>query len=118
MAFFVLVVVGLIVAQTWADWRRTRQESIFPDWAKGTALAGTVAVSLAAAAGFAVVWLQDSANRQANGFTSRSLWLQIAFVAAAMLAIVLAIRKERMRLLFLFAAAFLIVLWVSASFLS
>jgi len=118
VAFFVLVVVGLIVAQTWADWRRTRQESIFPAWAKGTALAGTVAVSLAALTGFAVVWLQDSASQQANALSNRSLWLQIAFVSAAMLSIVVAIRKERMRLFFLVAAAFLIVLWVSASFFS
>lgn len=118
MAFFVLVVVGLIVAQTWIDWRRTRQEWIFPDWAKGTALAAAVGVSLAAIAGFAVVWLQDAAAQEPNAFVSRSLWMQIAFLTAAMLAIVLAIRKERMRLLFLFAAAFLIVLWVSASFLS
>ena len=116
MALFVLIVVGMIVAQTWKDWRQARSEWLFPDWAKGTALAGAIAVSLAAATAFTSVWLQDTADQWSDQFTRSSLWLQIAFLATAMFAIVMAIRKERLRLLFLGAAALVIVIWVGSSF--
>src|SRR5450755_3181810 len=65
VALFVLILVGVVVAQTWVDWRDTRKKWIVPNWAKGTALAGVIAVSLAAIASFASVWIQDSADQSA-----------------------------------------------------
>jgi hypothetical protein len=48
MALFVIVVMGIIVTQTWLDWRHTQKVWMIPAWAKGVALAGVVAVSLTA----------------------------------------------------------------------
>lgn len=116
MALFVLIVVGIVVAQTWVDWRQTRKDWVFPDWAKGTALAGAIAVSLAAMTAFTSVWLQDTSNDWAASFGNRSLWLQIAFLIATLGVIVVAIRKKQLRIVCLIAAAVLVVIWAASNF--
>ena len=74
MALFVLIVVGLVVAQTWFDWRDAKRDWIVPEWAKGMALAGVVAASLTAAASYASSLAgQDSAAHSTNVFNSRSI---------------------------------------------
>ncbi len=63
MALFVLILVGVVVAQTWLDWRDTLKKWVFPNWAKGTALAGVIAASLTAITSFASVLLQEPASQ-------------------------------------------------------
>lgn len=103
MALFVLIVVGLVVVQTWLDWRDSMKGWIVPDWAKGMALGGVIAVSLAAAASFASVWLQDAAAQWTGGVISWRFWIECGVMLAVMGAIVLAARRKRARMLLLLA---------------
>jgi hypothetical protein len=99
VALFILVLVGLVVAQTWADWRETRKDLAIPEWAKGMALAGVVAVSLTAATSFATVWLADDAGQWTASFGTRFFWLELIFLMGVLGCIVLAARKKRMHVL-------------------
>ena len=106
MALFVLILVGLVVALTWADWRETRKDWIIPEWAKGMALAGVVAASLTAATSFASVWIQDDADQWTGGFGSRFFWLELAFLIGVLGFIVIAARKKRLRLMLVVTGVF------------
>jgi uncharacterized membrane protein (Fun14 family) len=106
VALFVLILVGLVVALTWADWRETRKDWIIPEWAKGMALAGVVAASLTAATSFASVWIQDDAGQWTGGFGSRFFWLELAFLLGVLGFIVIAARKKRLRLMLVVTGVF------------
>jgi hypothetical protein len=112
VALFVLIVVGLVVAQTWLDWRNSNKEWIVPDWAKGMALGGVIAVSLAAIASFASVWLQDAGSPWTGGVVSVRFWIESGVLLATMGAILRAAHRKRVRLAFLIgclvAGAFLL----------
>jgi hypothetical protein len=119
VALFVLILVGLVVGQTWLDWREARKDWVIPEWAKGMALAGVIAVSLAAGTSFASVWLQDDAGQWTAGFGSRFFWLELVFLLFVLGMIVLAARKKRLRWLLVItgvvtAAAF----WLGMNLLS
>ena len=118
MAIFVLIVVGLVVAQTWLDWRDTKRKWLAPDWAKGTALAGIIAVSLAAATSFASVWIQDGAGQSNTGFASRLFWPELAFLVCMMGVVVFAVRRKRLRLMMLLAAVAVAAFWIGMTLLS
>ena len=81
MALFVLILVGVVVAQTWFDWRDAKKTWVIPEWAKGMALGGLIAVSLAATTSVATVWLGDDAGQLSNGFSSRLFWPELLFRA-------------------------------------
>ncbi len=104
MALFVLVLVGLVVGQTWLDWRETRKDWIIPEWAKGMALAGVVAISLTAVTSFASVWLQDDASQWTSGFGSRFFWAELVFLFVVLGMIVVAARKKHLRWLLIVAS--------------
>lgn len=112
MALFVLIVVGVVVAQTWLDWRQTRADWIIPDWAKGAALGGVIAVSLAAATSFASVWMEDPSGQWANGFGARAIWSQALFLVVMMAIVIAAARKKRMRWTLLVAGGLVAVFWL------
>jgi hypothetical protein len=103
MALFVLILVGLIVSVTWLDFREARRNWAIPDWAKGTALAGVIAISLTAATSFASVWIQDQSGQWDAGFGTRLFWLELMFLAGVMGIIVWGARKKRLRLAMLLA---------------
>jgi hypothetical protein len=103
VALFVLILVGVVVAQTWVDWSDTRKKWIVPNWAKGTALAGVIAVSLAAIASFASVWIQDSASQPGPEVMSKLFWPELAFLVCMMGVIVISVRKKRLRLMLVLA---------------
>lgn len=117
MALFVLIVVGVVVAQTWLDWRDARQKAVLPDWAKGAALAGVIAVSLTSLASFASIWIRDAANQADSGFGFGFFWSCLGFLCCMMGAIVLAIRLKRLRLMFLLAAALIAAFWLGMTLL-
>jgi hypothetical protein len=101
VALFVLILVGMVVAQTWVDWRDTRKKWIIPDWAKGAALAGVIAVSLAAISSYASVWIQDSATQPGPDTMSKLFWPELVFLVCMMGVIVFSVRKKRLRLMLL-----------------
>jgi len=113
VALFVLLVVGLVVAQTWLDWRDTKRNWVVPDWAKGLALAGVVAVSLTSATSFASSLLQGEAGSWSTDITSRRLWFELGFLVCSMGLIVLGARQKRFRVALLMAGiAAAVVCWV------
>lgn len=113
MALFVLVVVGLVIAQTWLDWRDTKRNWVVPDWAKGLALAAVVAISLTSVSSFASSWMQGEAGNWSTELSSRRLWFELGFLVCTMGLIVLGARKKRLRLaLFMAGMAAAIVCWV------
>jgi hypothetical protein len=112
VALFVVVVVGLVVAQTWLDWRDARKNWVLPEWAKGMALAGVVAVSLTAAASFASVWIQDSAGQWTNGTGSGLFWPQMGFLLCAMGVIIATLRKKRLRLMLILTTLLTFAFWL------
>lgn len=116
MALFVLIIVGLVVAQTWLDWRDANMDWVIPEWAKGMALAGVVAVSLAAATSFASVWLQDQAGHASSGFGSQVFCLELGFLLCMMGLVIFAARKKRLRLMILVATLVVIAsVWLGTT---
>ncbi len=110
MALFVLIVVAVVVGSTWLDWREAVRARGVPEWAKGMALGGLIAVSLAATTSFASVWLQEAASQWTAGVVSWRFAIECGALVALMGAIVFAARRKRARLLLfiacLVAAAF------------
>lgn len=102
MALFVLLVVGLVVALTWVDFREFNKDWVIPDWAKGMALAGVVAALLTAASSFASFWLQSAGSSGDNSLVPRLFWPELGFVLCAMAVMVAAMRRNRLRVMILF----------------
>jgi len=98
VALFVLIVVGVVVAQTWLDWRDSIKGWIVPVWARGMALGGLAAVSLAATASFASVWLEDAAAQWTGGVVSWPFWIESGVLLLLMTILVLAARRKRVRM--------------------
>lgn len=116
MALFVMVVVGLVVAQTWMDWRETKRNWVVPDWAKGLALAAVVAVLLTSVSSFASSWIQGENENWSAQLDSRRLWFELGFLVCSMGLIVLGARKRRLRLALFMAGIFAaVVCWFGMS---
>ncbi len=111
MALFVLLIVGVVVSQTWLDWRDSRRQSVLPEWASGLALASILAASLAAVTSFASYWYQQTASQGGNGFSSW-LWLQTGFLLCAMGIVVAAARKKRLRTLLILSGILTVAFWI------
>lgn len=112
MALFVVVVVGLVVAQTWLDWRDARKTWVVPEWLKGLALAGVVGVSLTAATSFASVWLQSAAGQWTDGMSAGLFWPQLGFLLCAMGIIIATLRKKRLRLMLILTTLLTGAFWL------
>lgn len=112
MALFVLLLVGVVVAQTWFDWRDTKRARLVPEWAKGMALGGLLSVPLAAAAAVFSIWLRQDSGQWADPFGSHAFWPELLVVLAAMGVLVVAVRKKSLRFMLLLTgvviAAFLL----------
>jgi hypothetical protein len=118
VALFVMAVVGLVVAQTWLDWRETKKDFVVPEWAKGIALAGFVGACLTAATSFASNLLEDSAGQWSSSLPGRLFWPELGFLLCAMGIIIAAVRKKRLRLMLLLTALLIEVFWLGATFWS
>jgi hypothetical protein len=112
VALFVLMVAALVVAQTWLDWRDAKKDWVVPEWAKGLALAGAVAASLTAATSFASFWLEDPANAASGRFNSAIFWPELGFLLCAMGVIIVAVRKQRLRLMLLLTGILTAAFWI------
>jgi hypothetical protein len=115
VALLVLLLVGVVVAQTWFDWRDTNKARVVPEWAKGMALGGLIAVPLAAAAAVISIWIREDPGIAAGAFGSRISWPAIAFLVLAMTILVLAVRKKGLRFMLLLAGVVIAAFWLGLS---
>jgi hypothetical protein len=116
LGLFVLIIVGVVVAQTWYDWRLSSKDLVLPEWAKGVALGSVLAVSMAAATSYAIGWMQDSAAQAADPAASHLLWPQLGLVAISGTVIFLMTRKRRLPWMLLLAGMILAAFWVGMYF--
>ncbi len=117
MALLVLMVVGLIVTQTWMDWSRSHRGWAVPEWASGVAIAALISAPLTASACFASIWYQDSLGLNGTGIGAW-FWFEAGFALCAMGIIVAATRKKRLRTLFILSGVLTVALWFSLSYFS
>ena len=111
MALFVLIIVGVVVAQTWLDWRDARKNWVLPDWAKGVALAGALGALLTAATSSASFLMQDASGGWGGG-GSGLFWPELGFLLCAMAIVIFAVRKKRMRVLLALSALLIAAFWI------
>jgi hypothetical protein len=112
LALFVLILVGLVVAQTWADWRDSNKDWVVPEWAKGMALGGVAAISLAAVTSFAAVWIRSQASQSADLSSTRAFLLEFGFLASMMAVIIFATRRKRFRLMLFLGCIVMAAFWL------
>ncbi len=112
MALFVLAVVGVVIAQTWLDWRESSSQELVPSWVRGVALAAWIAASGAAAISFVSSWLHNVAGRDQSKFGPMMLWKEAALLASVLAIIVVAVRKKQLRWMVLLAGVLGAILWL------
>jgi hypothetical protein len=112
VALLVSLLVGVVVLQTWLDWRDTTKARVVPEWAKGMALGGLIAVPLAAAAALVSIWIREDPAVAAGAFGSRVTWPEIAFLVFAMTVLVLAVRKKGLRFMLLLTGVVIAAFWL------
>jgi hypothetical protein len=112
VALFVLLLVGVVVTQTWLDWRDAKKAWVIPEWAKGVALGGVIAVSIAASTSVAAVWLRDDAGQWTDALSSRLFWPELVFLLCAMGILVVMARKKWLRLMLLLAGVLVAAFWL------
>jgi hypothetical protein len=112
LALLVLLIVGIVVAQTWHDWRQSSKDWVLPEWAKGVALGGVLAVSLAAVTASASVWLQDPTSQWGGAFESRVFWPQVGLVIFAAALVFLLARKRSLPWIVVIAGLVLCAFWI------
>jgi ABC-type uncharacterized transport system fused permease/ATPase subunit len=112
VALFVLILVGVVVTQTWFDWRDAKKAWVIPEWAKGVALGGVIAVTLTASTSIAAVWLHDDAGRWTDAFSSKLFWPELVFLLCALGILVVAARKKWLRLMLLLAGVLVAAFWL------
>lgn len=117
MALFVLFIVGVVVMQTWLDWRNARKDWVLPDWAKGLALAGALGALLTAVTASASFLMQDAAGEWGGG-RSGLFWPELGFLLCAMAIVIFAVRRKRMRVLLALSALLIAAFWLGMLFSS
>ncbi len=111
MALLVLLIVGVVVSQTWIEWRDARRGWHVPEWASGLGLAALVATPLTATASFASMWYQDSLGLRSRGIGAW-FWFEMGFALCAMGIVVAATRRKRLRTLMVIAGVLTVGLWI------
>jgi cytochrome bd-type quinol oxidase subunit 2 len=114
VALFVLMVVAVVVAQTWLDWRDEGKHSPIPDWAKGTAVASVAAILMASAASYASVWIEGS-GQSTLGSSSQLFWPEVGILLCAMGVIIAAARKKRLRWIFVLTGIVVAAFWLGVT---
>lgn len=117
MALFVLIAVGIVVTQTWLDWRASKKSWVVPDWAKGMALGGMIAVPFTALASFTTVWIQEGGNMESNALGSGFFWMKLAFLLCVMAIIAFTVRRKQSRPMVLLGAVAALALWLGVTLL-
>jgi hypothetical protein len=103
VAIFIVLVVVLIVGQTWVDWRDTQRKSTVPSWARGVALGGLFAIGLTAVTSFASAAYEATLSGWNARLSAHLFWPETVFVILAIGVIVIALRKKRLGVVFALA---------------
>lgn len=111
VALLVLLIVGVVVGQTWVEWREQRRRLHMPEWASGLGMAALVATPLTATASFASMWYQDSLGLLGRGIGAW-FWFEMGFALCAMGIVVAATRRKRLRTLMVIAGVLTVALWI------
>lgn len=116
MALFVLLIVAIVVVQTWLDWRDARKDWVLPEWAKGVALAGALGALLTAVTSSASFLMQDTAGEwTGSGFGSGLFWAELGFLLCGMAVINFAVRKKGLRVLLALSALLIAAFWLGVA---
>ena len=118
MALFVLAVIGVVVAETWSDWRREKDNWALPEWVKGAALGGVLAVSLAAISTFATALIQDPGSEWQSAFESRLIWPEGGLLIVITAVIIVMTRKRKLPVMLLAAGVLFGALWLGLALIS
>ena len=112
LGFFALFIVGVVIAATWHDWKTNSKDWVLPEWMRGVAVGGVIAVTIAAVSSFAMGWITDPASQVGNLLDSRALWPEVGLVAISATTILVMARKQRLRWMILLIGMVLAAFWV------
>lgn len=112
MAFFIVLIVALVVGLTWWDWRDVQRQQALPDWATGAALAGMVGAALIGITSMGSVLYDHSASELQTSLGSGMFLPQLIFLTIGLGVILLAVRKKSARTLLLLAGILMVALWL------
>ncbi|HTZ74086.1 MAG TPA: hypothetical protein VMB47_09205 [Candidatus Aquilonibacter sp.] len=112
MGLFVLIIVGVVVAQTWFDWRKNSEDWVLPEWVKGVALGGVFAITIAALTSYATSWIQDPTTQLGAMLESHEFWPEVGLVGISVTILILMTRKRRLPWMLLLAGMILAAFWV------
>ncbi len=115
MALFVVLIVALVIGQTFWDWRDTKRGPAPPYWVGGLALAGLLAATLSGANSMGSVLYEHTVGELQSGSGGGMFWAEAAFLLCGLGVIVAAVRKKSVRTLLLVASVLSFALWLGFS---
>ncbi|MHB8412487.1 MAG: hypothetical protein ACYDDI_11160 [Candidatus Acidiferrales bacterium] len=115
MALFVVLIVALVIGQTWWDWRDAKRGPAVPHWIGVLALAGLLAASLSGATSMGSVLYQHTVGELQSGLGSGMFWAEFAFLLCGLGVIIAAVLKKSVRTLLLVAGILSFALWLGIS---
>jgi hypothetical protein len=115
VVLFVVLIVSVVVGQTWLDWRDSQRRAVAPAWAASLALAGVLSITLTVATTTAAALYQEAINQWQSG---SALWSQSVFLISMTGLVTAAVWKKRLRMLLLLAAALTAGVWVGITLLT
>ena len=115
MALFVVLIVALVIGQTWWDWRDAKRGPALPHWIGGLALAGLLAATLSGGTSMGSVLYQHTVGELQTGLGSGAFWAEAAFLLCGLGVIVAAVRKKSVRTLLLVAAVLSFAVWLGVT---
>ncbi|HEV2288411.1 MAG TPA: hypothetical protein VGR81_05595 [Candidatus Acidoferrales bacterium] len=118
MALFIVLIVGLVVGQTWWDWRETQRKSALPQWIGGLALAGMVAAVVTGLGSMGSVLYQHALSELQGPSSSAFFWPEAGFLVCGLAVVVIATRKKSVRTLLFVAAILALALWLGMTLYS
>ncbi|MFZ0212220.1 MAG: hypothetical protein WBE20_01455 [Candidatus Acidiferrales bacterium] len=118
MALFIVLIVALVVGQTWWDWREAQRKSALPQWIGGLALAGMVAAALTGVGSMSSVLYQHTLSELQGASASALFWPEAGFLICGLAVIVAAVRKKSIRALLLVAGVLVFALWLGVALYS
>ena len=115
MAIFVVLIVALVIGQTFWDWRDVKRGPAPPYWIGGLALAGLLAATLSGTHSMGSVLYGHTVGELQAGSGAGMFWAEVLFLLCGLGVIVAAVRKKSVRTLLLVAGVLSFALWLRIS---